>query len=100
MSDGIWKNFDVVKDELVEFKDALRENAKDQMGNIKRLLRFGFNPKDRETFLPHVLMAVVSTGFGLIAVFGLLRRTLSYLFVIYWLVRFLVWAGCKLIAGV
>jgi len=64
MADGIEKNWDVVKAELVEF-------WRDQKYNFGRLIKPSLNPKNREHFVPHVLTAFISTFFGM-------RRVLTY----------------------
>lgn len=65
---GLQKNLEVLKQ---EWKTVGADFAR----NWERLKTPSLNPKDREHFAPHVLVAFVSTFFSL-------RRTLTYLTVI------------------
>ena len=64
MSNGLDKNIDVLKEEW-------QEVGADFKWNISRLKKPSLNPKNREHFVPHVLVAFVSTFYSL-------RRTLTY----------------------
>ena len=68
MSNGLAKNLDVLKEEWEEVGDDFK-------WNLKRLKSPSLNPKNREHFVPHVLVAFVSTFYSL-------RRTLTYLTVL------------------
>jgi hypothetical protein len=79
--------FDETKDRigknLSKLKEEWKEFGRDQLSNLKRLTKPSLNPSNREHFVPHVLVAVISTTYGL-------RRTLTYLTVaaiIYYLYR-------------
>lgn len=65
---GLQKNLEVLKQ---EWKTVGADFAR----NWERLKKPSLNPKDREHFVPHVLVAFVSTFFSL-------RRTLTYITVI------------------
>lgn len=82
MSDGAEKNFDKLKAEW-------KEVGQDFQWNISRLKKPSLNPKNREHFVPHVLVAFVSTFYSL-------RRTLTYATVF----GFAGWALISLISTV
>lgn len=82
MSDGLSKNWMVVQDELDEFMDGLRTLGRDQLRNVQRLLKPSLFPSNREHFVPHVLVAFISTFYRFVGVVASMTRTWTYTTVI------------------